>query len=98
MSAKTFPLLISSPDGDLYRGDAVRLVLRTPTGEMAVMAGHIPLLATVIPCDCRILLEDGAVKKAHIAEGGLLTVAKDRVTLLSGSFSFTGEESPAAGE
>lgn len=95
---KSFPLLISSPDGDLYRGDAVMLVLRTPNGEMAVMAGHIPLLATVIPCECRIRMEDDSVKTGRIGEGGLLTVDKDRVTLLSGSFSFTGGEAPSVGE
>ena len=92
---RTFPLVISSPDGDLFRGDATMLVLRTTNGEMAVMAGHIPLLATVIPCDCRVKLEDGSVKNGH-TDGGLLTVAKDSVTLLSGSFSFTGEEKDAA--
>ena len=88
-------MVISSPDGDLFRGDAAMLVLRTPNGEMAVMAGHIPLVATVIPCKCRVKLEDGSMKSGE-TDGGLLTVAKDSVTLLSGSFRFTGEEKATA--
>ena len=40
---KTFKLKISSPDGDVFNGDAVKLCLRGTEGELAIMAGHIPL-------------------------------------------------------
>ena len=36
---KTFPLTISSPDGDLFRGEAEMLILRGTEGDLAVMAG-----------------------------------------------------------
>ena len=38
---KTFFLKISSPEGDLFSGEAVKLVVRGVEGELAVLAGHI---------------------------------------------------------
>ena len=66
---KAFLLKISSPEGDLFCGD--------------VMAGHIPFVSYVKPCDCKIELEDGSEKIGHI-QGGVLTVSKDKVILIAG--------------
>ena len=82
---KTFPLTIASPDGNLFDQPVVRLILRGTEGDLAVMAGHIPFITAVRPGDCRVELEDGSEKLGRL-DGGLLTVAEDRVTLLSGSF------------
>ena len=84
---KTFPLIISSPEGDLFRGDAVNLSLRGVEGDLAILAGHIPFITSVAAGDCSIELPDGNVKKGR-TEGGVLTVSKDAVTLLSGTFTF----------
>ena len=84
---KTYSLTVSSPAGDLFRGDVVMLSLRAEMGDLAVMAGHVPFVTAVRPCDCHIELEDGTVKVGH-TDGGILTVGKEKVTLLSGSFSF----------
>lgn len=81
----TFHLLISSPDGNLYDNNAVKLSVRGIEGELSVMAGHIPFITAVRPCDCRIELEDGTEKTGH-TDGGILSVAKEKVTLLCGSF------------
>jgi len=78
----TFPLIISSPDGDLYRGDAVKLILRGTEGELAVMAGHVPFVTAVKKGRC--VLEDGTgARKTGIIEAGLLTVDKDKTTVLT---------------
>ena len=82
---KTFPLTIASPDGNLFDQPVVRLILRGTEGDLAVMAGHIPFITAVRPGDCRVELEDGSEKLGRL-DGGLLTVAEDSVTLLSGSF------------
>ena len=81
----TFDLIISSPDGELFNGKAVCLSIRGADGDLAVLAGHIPFITTVKPCDCKLLFDDGEEKLAH-TEGGLLSVAENKVTLLSGSF------------
>ncbi len=82
---KSFPLVISSPGGDVFRGNIVKISLRGIEGELAVMAGHIPFVTSVKPCDCSIEFEDETVKKGH-TDGGILTVSKDSTTLISGTF------------
>ena len=81
----TFRLIISSPDGSLYDGEAVKLSVRGVEGDLAVMAGHVPFITSVKPCECCIELEDGSVKTGS-TESGLLAAAKEAVTLLSASF------------
>lgn len=84
---KSFLLKISSPDGDVFSDEAVKLSVRGTEGDLAVMAGHIPFVSYVKSCDCRIELEDGSEKIGH-TEGGVLTVSKEKVILLSGSFTW----------
>ncbi len=84
---KIFPLIISSPSGDLFRGKAVKISLRGAEGDLAVMAGHTPFITTVKPCDCSVFLEDGTTKIGNIKDG-ILNVSKEMVTLLSGSFTW----------
>ncbi len=84
---KTFSLTISSPDGDIFKGEVTVISMRGTEGDFAVMAGHVPFVTAIKPGDCRIEFEDGTEKVGH-TEGGLLTVAADGVTLLSGSFSW----------
>lgn len=81
----TFRLTISSPDGNLFKGEVVKLTLRGIEGDLAIMAKHIPFITTVKPCDCNIELDDGTVKTGY-TQGGLLTVSDDSAVLLSGSF------------
>lgn len=83
----TFKLTVSSPDGNKFEGDADMLTVRGIEGDLAVMAGHIPFITTLKPCDCKIYLPDGTEKTGAV-DGGLLTVSSERVTLLSGSFSW----------
>ena len=84
---KSYLLKISSPEGDLFCGKAVNLRVRGTEGELAVMAGHIPFVSYVKPCDCHVELEDGTVKTASV-QGGVLTVSKDSVILLSGELEW----------
>jgi F-type H+-transporting ATPase subunit epsilon len=88
---RTFDLKISTPDGDLFSGAAVQLIVRGCEGELAVMAGHVPFMTAVKPCRCRIELEDGEVKEGQ-TDGGILSVASESVTLLSGSFRWKDNE------
>ena len=83
----TFGLTISSPDGNIFKGEAIKLSVRGSEGELAVMAGHIPFITAVKDCDCRIELPDGSEKKGHTT-GGLLNVSKDNVILLSDCFNW----------
>ena len=81
----TFELKISTPDGDLFCGQAVKLDVRGLEGELAVMAGHIPFMTALKPGHCDFMLEDGSEKQAEV-DGGILNVAADEVTLLASGF------------
>ena len=81
----TFPLVISSPNGHVFSGDAVMLTLRGTEGELAILAGHVPFVTSVVPCTCKIELPDDTDRTGQI-DGGLLCVTNKGVTLLSGSF------------
>ena len=61
----TFRLIIASPDGNLFDGQAYMLTVRGSEGELAVLAGHVPFVTTVVPCDVKIELGDEAVAKAQ---------------------------------
>ena len=84
---KTFTLKISSPEGDIFSDEIEMLSVRGTEGELAVMAGHVPFVTSVVKCACEITLEDGT-RKTATTDGGLLSVGTDSVTLLSGSFRF----------
>ena len=84
---KTFNLTVASPLGNLFDGEAIMLTVRGIEGELAVMAGHASFMTTVKPCDCKIVFPDETERSAHV-DGGILTVADNKATLLSGTFSW----------
>ena len=84
---KTFLLTISSPDGNLFRGEVTRLSVRGTEGELAVMAGHIPFITAVKAGICRIETSDKVIKNGEI-DGGLLTVSAEQTTLLCGKLTW----------
>ena len=83
---KTYPLIISSPDGDLFNGEAVSISVRGVEGELAVLADHVPFVTAVKPCEVVVELEN-ETRKGY-TDGGVLTVSKESTTLLSGSFEW----------
>ena len=83
---KTFPLIISSPDGDLFRGEAEMVILRGTEGDLAVMAGHVPFVTAVVPGRCVVVTEEE--RKEGVIEEGLLTVDPEQVTVLTSALNW----------
>ena len=83
----TFRLNISSYEGTVFEEEVTMLILRGASGDLAIMAGHIPFATSVVPGEIRIMIDDSKELKAK-TNGGLLTVDKDKTTLLSGSFQW----------
>ena len=81
---KEFKFVISTPEGNLFEGNVVKISLRAAEGDLAVMAGHTPLVTSVKPCRCKLELSDGPEKQFEV-ERGLLSVSSELVTLMSGS-------------
>ena len=86
-----FLLNISSPDGEKFKDEIVKLSVRGVEGDLAVMAGHIPFVTSLKPCTCKLEFEDGSIRTAKVS-GGLLTVGVEHVTLLSSSFEWNSDE------
>ena len=85
---KPFHLTISTPNGHLFSGDCVKLDVRGVEGSLAVRAGHIPFVTSVVKGECSVLLEDGTDLEGAV-DGGILSVAPDgNVTLIAGSARF----------
>ena len=83
----SFELIVSTPNGTVYNEKVRSLSVRGSEGELAVMAGHIPFVTSVKPCECRIAVNDDTMKSGVI-EGGILTVSREKVILLTGSFKW----------
>ena len=83
----TFNLTISSPDGEIFSDNILKIVLRGAGGDLAIMAGHIPFITTVQKGICKITLSDSEEKSAEI-ESGLLTVSNEKTTLLTGNLKW----------
>ena len=81
----TFKLTVSTPDGNRFVGEAVKLDVRGTMGDLAIMAGHVPFVTSLVKCPCVIELPDGT-KKTATCDGGLLSVDTKSATLIAGSF------------
>ena len=81
----TFRLTIATPDGAAFDGEADMLSVRGVMGDLAIMAGHVPFVTAVMAGKCTVDDVDGERRTATL-DGGLLTVADNGATLLSGSF------------
>ncbi len=72
-----------SPEGILYEGDADMVIARTMEGgEIAFMSGHVPFVGTLAAGAVRIFEAGGAVKTLA-AHRGFVSVANERVSILS---------------
>ena len=80
---KAFRLVISTPDGNMFDENILKLSLRGVEGDLAVMANHIPFVTSVKPCICKIEIADQTEKKLSV-ENGILSVGAEVVTLMSG--------------
>ncbi len=83
----TFELIITTPDGHVFRDQVQCLSLRGADGDLAVMAGHVPLMTSVKPGEIIIQSGEDSIR-VGVVQGGLLSVAKDAVTLLAADFSW----------
>lgn len=83
----TYKLIISTPDGSMFDDEAEVLVVRGTEGELAVMADHIPFITAIKPCKCKIVTSEECEKTATIG-GGILTVQKNKTTLLCSDFKW----------
>lgn len=68
--AATFGVSIVSPEAKAWSGEAEMVVARSPEGEFAIMRGHIPFLAALVPG--RVSVVDGGDREDFFVPGGFL--------------------------
>lgn len=69
-------------DRTVWSGRATMVIARTVEGDLGVLRGHAPLLSLLTDAVVEITGEDGDVVVAAV-DGGFLSVAADRVSVLS---------------
>src|ERR1044072_6391363 len=69
-------------DRMVWAGEATFVMARTVEGDIGVLRGHAPVLSVLTEAIVEITAEDGHTVFA-VADGGLLSVANDRVSILS---------------
>ena len=83
---RKFHLEIVTPDGVLFDGDAEGILVRTDSGDVEIMAGHLDYFATVKTGRAKLTL-DGKEREAS-ASGGFISVQKSNVKLVATTFEF----------
>ena len=82
-----FALKIVTPDGLQYEGMAEELIVRTSTGDMGILAGHINIVAALGMGRATVVI-DG--KKRYAAcIGGMVSVVDGAVTLVPTTFEWS---------
>ena len=83
-------LTIVTPQGKAFDGEARYIVARTRGGDVCIMAKHIDFAASLGEGETRVVLPDGAVRRAQ-ASGGVLHAANDNVEVITNSFTWKDE-------
>ena len=81
-----FALKIVTPDGVAYEGPAEELVVRTVTGDLGIMAGHINMVAPLGMGQAMVLTE--GKKRYGACIGGMVSAVNGAVTLVPTTFEW----------
>lgn len=87
---KTFPLTIGTPDGLLFEGEVERVMCRSITGDMAILADHINFCTALGMGEAYIRLEDGTQRNAACI-GGMITMMNGECHLLATTWEWEDE-------
>ena len=83
---RSFPLKIVTPDGIAFDGEAEELIVRTTSGDMGILAGHIGCVAPLGMGRATVVTEGKRRYAACI--GGMVSVVGGHVTLVPTTFEW----------
>ncbi|MBE6986418.1 MAG: ATP synthase F1 subunit epsilon [Ruminococcaceae bacterium] len=84
-----FSLKIVTPDGLEFDGQAEELIVRSTTGDIGILAGHVNCVAP-LGMGRATIITDG-VKRYAACIGGMLSVVDGKVTLVPTTFEWADE-------
>lgn len=80
---KTMPTNVVTPDGSVYSGEAEMVSVKSTTGDLGIMPGHLPLVTPLAVGAIRIK-KDSKVELIAVS-GGFMEVRPDEVNILAES-------------
>ena len=83
---KSFPLTIVTPDGLLFDGEAEELIVRTTSGDLGILAGHVNLVAPLGMGRATVVTASG--KRTAACIGGMVSVLGGSVRLVPTTFEW----------
>ncbi|MCX6406731.1 MAG: F0F1 ATP synthase subunit epsilon [Propionibacteriales bacterium] len=89
MADTSLQVELVAADRVVWSGQADEVVARTVEGDLGVLVGHAPLLSVLVPGVVKI--KAGAETVVAVVEDGFLSVADDRVSILSEDTSLVSE-------
>jgi F-type H+-transporting ATPase subunit epsilon len=66
-----FEAQVLTPEGAVFSGELSMLVTRTAVGEVGILAGHIPIVARLVPAELRLHRSDSDIDTYAQGEGWL---------------------------
>ena len=81
-----FSLKIVTPDGMEYEGHAEEVIVRTTTGDLGILAGHVDCVAPLGMGRATFII-DGQ-KRYAACIGGILSMSKGALTLVPTTFEW----------
>ena len=91
-----FPLKIVTPDGLIFDGEAEELIVRTTSGDVAILARHINYVAPLGMG--RAIVVYGGNRKTAACIGGMVSVVNGAVTLVPTTFEWADKIDTARAE
>ena len=91
-----FPLKIVTPDGPEFEGMVEELIVRTTSGDLGILAGHVSCVAPLGMGRATVVID--GVKRYAACIGGMLSVVNGRATLVPTTFEWAEEIDVARAE
>jgi len=85
-----YSLQIVTPDGLYYDGQAEKLIVRTITGDVCILARHCDYVTALGMGEAKVILDGGTIRTAACV-GGMLSVTDGRVRLIPTTFEWADE-------
>ncbi len=83
---RSFPLKIVTPDGLIFDAEAEELIVRTTSGDLGILAGHINCVAPVGMGTATVV--SSGEKRLAACIGGMVSVLDGSVTLVPSTFEW----------
>ena len=85
-----FKLKVLTPEKVFFQDETEQLVIKTTTGYVGILAGHLPYVASLVPAEMKIKI-DGAFRSAAISDGVVKVSEDGTVTVLTSAVEWSDE-------